>query len=136
MSAVAQRRAPGRNVIGTELVECGLDIGGSGIDSGFYRDGHCDTGPEDRGQHHVCVETTDSFLSFSAAVGNPLHVPVMRDHFPGLKAGDRWCLCAERWVQAQSAGFAPKLVLKASHEKMLDFAPLETLREFGCETVA
>ena len=105
MSApVAQRRSPGRNVIGTELVECALDVRGSGINAGLYRDGHCDSGPGDSGKHTVCVEATPSFLAFSAAVGNPLHMPAMRYHFPGLNAGDKWCLCAERWTQAHAAG--------------------------------
>ena len=105
MSApVAQRRSPGRNVIGTELVECALEVRGSGINAGLYRDGHCDSGPGDSGKHTVCVEATPSFLAFSAAVGNPLHTPAMRYHFPGLNAGDKWCLCAERWTQAHAAG--------------------------------
>lgn len=99
--------------------------------TGFYRDGCCNTGEEDRGLHTVCAVMTDEFLEFSRAAGNDLITPQPIFRFPGLKAGDRWCLCALRWVEAWRAGKAPLVVLEATHEKTLDFVPLEELVKFA-----
>lgn len=122
-----------RNVLGGELECCCADVGGSGIGTGFYRDGFCSTGVDDQGRHTVCLEATAEFLQFSASVGNDLSTSMPQWSFPGVRPGDRWCLCAERWVQAYKAGKAPKLWLKATHEKTLQHVPLEILLEFGCD---
>ncbi len=95
------------------------------------RDGCCNTGSGDRGLHLVCVQVTAEFLEFSQGVGNDLSTPVPEYRFAGLKPGDRWCLCAERWTEAKEAGFAPRVVLEATHMSMLEFATLEELREFA-----
>ena len=116
-------RLPAKNVLGEPLVPCGLDPV-----TGFYRDGCCDTGPEDRGSHTVCAEMTDEFLAYTAARGNDLSTPVPAYGFPGLKAGDRWCLCASRWREAHEAGKAPRVHLTATHEKALEIVPFEALR--------
>jgi uncharacterized protein (DUF2237 family) len=100
---------------------------------GFYRNGFCSTGPDDLGRHTVCVEATADFLTYSKEVGNDLSTPAPQYMFPGLKEGDIWCLCAQRWVQAYNAGKAPKLFLKATHENTLDHVPLEILRQFAID---
>lgn len=96
--------------------------------TGWLRDGCCNTGPGDGGLHLICVLLTTEFLAFSKAVGNDLSTPRPEYGFEGLKAGDRWCLCAERWTEALKAGVAPKVVLEATHMSMLEFATLEQLR--------
>ena len=111
--------APPLNVIGTALQCCCANVRGTGIGTGFYRDGHCSTGPQDEGRHTVCIEATEEFLKFSASVGNDLSTPYPQWNFPGVNPGDEWCLCATRWVQALNAGCAPKLHLLATHEKTL-----------------
>ena len=111
--------APALNVLGTTLQCCCADVGGSGIGTGFYRDGHCSTGPQDEGSHTVCIVATAEFLEFSKSVGNNLSDPIPEYNFPGVKPGDRWCLCATRWIQALQAGAAPDLCLLATHEKTL-----------------
>jgi len=121
------------NVLGTTLKSCCADVGGSGIGTGFYRNGFCSTGEQDLGRHTVCVQVTDDFLEFSKEVGNDLSTPMPQYMFPGLKEGDIWCLCAQRWAQAFQAGKAPKLFLQATHEKTLDYAPFEVLREFALD---
>jgi len=88
--------------------------------TGFTRNGCCETGPEDLGSHTVCVQVTDEFLEFSKAAGNDLSTSRPEFGFPGLKSGDRWCLCALRWKQALDAGMAPKVVMRATNEKALD----------------
>lgn len=88
--------------------------------TGFYRDGCCETGPEDAGRHVVCAQVSEEFLAFSRARGNDLMTPRPEYGFPGLKPGDRWCLCAERWREAALAGVAPPVVLAATHERALD----------------
>lgn len=103
------------NVLGTRLEECSIDPL-----TGFYRDGACHTGPEDMGTHVVCARMTDEFLAFTASRGNDLSTPNPQYGFPGLKAGDRWCLCALRWREAAEAGVAPPVYLVATHEKVLD----------------
>jgi len=113
-----------RNVLGGELAPCSL-----APLTGFYRNGCCETGPEDTGQHTVCAVMTAEFLSFSYSVGNDLSTPHPQFGFPGLRPGDRWCLCAPRWKEALDAGFAPMLVLEATHEEMLAIAPLGVLKD-------
>ncbi|KAL9190954.1 hypothetical protein ACHAXT_000660 [Thalassiosira profunda] len=123
----------GYNVLGTELACCCSDVGASGIGTGFYRNGFCATGEMDQGRHTVCISATTEFLEYSKSVGNDLSTPMPMYHFPGLKEGDIWCLCAQRWAQAYNAGKAPKLFLQATHEKTLDFIPLEILRLFAID---
>ena len=123
----------GYNVLGTELSCCCSNVGGSGIGTGFYRNGFCATGDMDLGRHTVCVQVTDDFLSFSKGAGNDLSTPVPQYNFPGLNEGDIWCLCAQRWAQAYNAGKAPKLFLKSTHEKTLDFIPLDVLKIFAID---
>jgi len=110
------------NILGESLVPCGTDPV-----TGFYRDGCCDTGPEDLGSHTVCVAVTDEFLKFTASVGNDLSTPRPAFNFPGLKAGDRWCLCASRWLQAHRAGCSPRVYVQSTHEAALRIIPLEEL---------
>ncbi len=112
-----------RNVLGGKLEVCGTSPM-----TGFYRDGCCNTGPDDVGSHTVCVEATAEFLEFSKMVGNDLSTPMLEHGFPGLVPGDRWCLCAPRWQQALDAGFAPKVILAATHEEALTFCDLEDLQ--------
>lgn len=111
------------NVLGGPLQSCCMDPV-----TGFYRNGRCDTGPGDHGLHVVCALMTDDFLRFSKSRGNDLSTPVPQWGFPGLKEGDRWCLCATRWKEALEAGMAPKVVLEATHISMLEFATLEELQ--------
>jgi len=101
--------------------------------TGFYRNGLCQTGPQDLGSHVVCAEMTEEFLSFTASRGNDLSTPAPQYGFPGLKPGDRWCLCADRWVEAHRAGVAPSIVLEATHEKMLQWVSRSVLEEFAME---
>lgn len=120
------RRA--KNVLGTELEECSLDPV-----TGFYRDGCCNTGAEDLGLHTVCAEMTDDFLAFSKSRGNDLSTPNEMYEFPGLKAGDRWCLCVLRWKEAFEANMAPRVVLNATHMSVLEFINLEDLQQFATQ---
>ena len=96
--------------------------------TGFYRNGCCDTGPDDRGSHTVCVILTDEVLAMSRYLGNDLTTPRPELGFPGLKAGDRWCLCASRFLQAAHEFVAPRVVLEATHRRALDIVPLELLK--------
>lgn len=114
---------PSLNVIGGVLQPCSKDPV-----TGFYRNGCCDTGPEDAGSHTVCVIVTAEFLAMSAYLGNDLSTPRPEFRFPGLKPGDRWCLCAARFMQAAQELAAPKVVLEATHVAALDILPLELLR--------
>lgn len=112
-----------KSVLGEPLEVCSVSPM-----TGFTRNGCCETGPEDVGVHTVCILATEQFLEFSKANGNDLSTPVPEYQFPGLKEGDRWCLCAARWKQAFDAGMAPKVILRATHEKTLevvDFADLK-----------
>jgi len=113
-----------RNVLGGELEVCCVDPL-----TGFYRTGCCETGDEDIGQHTVCAIMTDEFLQFSRAMGNDLTTPAPQFGFPGLKPGDRWCLCAQRWLEAHEAGVPPPVVLAATHETTLDVVPFSALKE-------
>ncbi|MFN8256081.1 MAG: DUF2237 domain-containing protein [Bacteroidales bacterium] len=99
--------------------------------TGFYRDGCCTFGDDDAGMHSVCVVVTAGFLEFSARVGNDLSTPRPEWGFPGLLPGDRWCLCASRWVEAWKAGVAPLIIPEATHEKMLEFFPLNQLVKYA-----
>lgn len=114
------------NVLGGPLATCSTSPM-----TGFFRDGCCNTSPEDLGVHTVCVELTAEFLAFSKSRGNDLSTPNPQWGFPGLKPGDRWCLCAARWAEAHAAGVAPKVNLAATHEATLSIVPLEQLREFA-----
>ena len=121
------------NVLGTPMRCCCENVRNSGIGTGFYRNGYCSTGTEDLGRHTVCIQATTEFLDYSKKVGNDLSTPVPQYMFPGLKAGDLWCLCAQRWVQAYQAGMAPKLFLQSTHEKTLSYVPLEILRNYAID---
>lgn len=116
------------NVLGQPLKPCGFDPL-----TGFYRDGCCHTGPGDHGLHTVCVVATDEFLRFSKVAGNDLSTPVPEYEFPGLKEGDRWCLCVTRWIEAFEAGFAPRVVLASTHVSALEYVDLEDLQRFAAE---
>ncbi len=121
-------RRPSRNVLGERLENCSLKPM-----TGFFRNGCCDTGPGDRGSHTVCVVATEGFLEFSRAQGNDLSTPMPDYGFPGLKPGDRWCLCAPRWQEALAAGMAPRVVLRATHEGALDYCTLADLKRFAVD---
>ncbi len=121
------------NVLGTRMECCCSNVRDTGIGTGFYRNGYCSTGAQDVGRHTVCVKVTDEFLEFSKSVGNDLSTPFPDYMFPGLKDGDVWCLCAQRWAQAYQFGKAPKLYLRATHEKTLDYVDFEVLREFALD---
>lgn len=110
------------NVVGGELRECSADPL-----TGFYRDGCCATGREDAGSHTVCSVVTAEFLEFSRLAGNDLSTPAPQFGFPGLEPGERWCVCAARWLEAERAGCAPGVVLAATHERALDVVPIEAL---------
>lgn len=112
-----------RNVLGTTLQVCSLNPM-----TGFLRNGCCETGPEDVGSHTVCAQVTDEFLAFSIAQGNDLSTPRPEYGFEGLKTGDRWCLCAARWLEASEAGFAPPVILEATHENCLNITSLADLK--------
>ena len=99
--------------------------------TGYFRDGLCRTVSQDTGTHTVCAVMTDEFLKFSASMGNDLITPMPYYQFPGLKAGDKWCLCVSRWVQAHKAGKAPMLILEATHEKTIDYTELNTLVKYA-----
>jgi uncharacterized protein (DUF2237 family) len=101
--------------------------------TGFFRNGCCDTGPEDVGCHTVCVVVTDEFLQFSSERGNDLSTPMPDFGFPGLKAGDRWCLCAPRWQEAFEASKAPRVVLRATHKGALEYCSLSDLKRYAID---
>jgi uncharacterized protein (DUF2237 family) len=116
------------NVLGGRLEPCSVEPR-----TGFYRDGCCNTGPEDLGLHVVCARMTAKFLAYSKAQGNDLSTPHPDLGFPGLKPGDRWCLCAGRWREALDAGVAPPVVLSATHEEALAVVPLEDLKRHAID---
>ena len=99
--------------------------------TGYFRDGMCRTVTHDTGTHTVCAIMTDEFLQFSASRGNDLITPIPYYQFPGLKAGDKWCLCVTRLIQAEKAGKAPKVILEATHEKSLEYTQLDTLVKYA-----
>ncbi|PID35119.1 MAG: hypothetical protein CR964_01370 [Rhodobacterales bacterium] len=114
------------NVLGGALVECGCDPV-----TGYFRDGYCNTCDADLGSHTVCAIMTDEFLAFSKYVGNDLTTPRPEFGFEGLMAGDHWCLCAERFMQAHDEGCAPRVVLEATHGRALEVVPLDVLRLYA-----
>ena len=101
--------------------------------TGFFRDGCCNTDTRDFGSHTVCVEVTDEFLEYSRSRGNDLVTPVPEFEFPGLKAGDRWCLCAARWLEAQQADMAPRVFLRRTHMRALEIIPMDILRRYAAD---
>lgn len=113
-----------RNVLGTELEACGIEPM-----TGFYRSGSCSTGPEDIGSHTVCAVMTAEFLEHQKQIGNDLTTPMPQYMFPGLVAGDRWCVTARNWLQAHGDGVAAPVVLASTHESALELVPLAALRE-------
>jgi len=121
-------RRPSRNVFGEKLELCSIDPV-----TGFFRDGCCNTSSEDFGSHTVCAVMTAEFLAFSKASGNDLSTPLPQFGFPGLKPGDRWCLCAPRWQEAFAAGQAPRVVLRATHEGALEYCALADLKRLAID---
>jgi len=117
-----------RNVLGEPLESCSTQPL-----TGFFRDGCCKTGPQDPGSHTVCALMSDEFLAFSKARGNDLSTPMPAYGFPGLKAGDRWCLCAPRWQEAFLCGAAPRVALRATHEGALAHCALGDLKTFAAD---
>jgi uncharacterized protein len=117
-----------RNVLGGELEPCGIDPV-----TGFYRDGCCNTGPEDRGSHTICAVVTAEFLEHQRRIGNDLTTPMPQFRFPGLKPGDRWCVTAPNWLRAHGDGAASYVVLASTHEGALDIVPLPALQEHAVD---
>lgn len=115
-----------KNVLGGELKSCCTDPM-----TGFYRDGYCRTGADDHGRHTVCILATDEFLAYSKSVGNDLSTPMPQYDFPGVKEGDKWCLCVTRWQQAFEDGMAPMVDLEATHESALQIVDLENLKRYA-----
>ena len=115
---------PSRNVLGGPLKPCSLTPV-----TGYFRNGHCDTCAEDIGCHTVCVEVTDEFLEYSRSIGNDLSTPRPEYDFPGLNPGDRWCVCAARWLECLQGGVSAPVALTATHERTLEIVPLDVLRE-------
>ena len=115
-----------KNLLGTDLKCCGTKP-----ITGYFRDGFCRTDQSDQGRHVVACIVDERFLDYSQSVGNDLSSPNPMYNFPGLKPGDRWCVCALRWKEAFEDGFAPKVVLEATHEKSLDYIQLEDLNSMG-----
>ena len=121
-------KEPSVNVLGTALEPCS-----TAPLTGFFRNGCCDTGPQDQGLHTVCVLMTAEFLAFSKYLGNDLSTPHPELGFPGLKPGDQWCLCVARWEDAFLAGAAPRIVLAATHERALDVVELDELKAYALD---
>ena len=117
-----------KNVLGEKLEECSISPM-----TGFFRDGCCRTGPNDYGKHVVCAEVTEEFLVFSKTSGNDLSTPVPEFEFPGLKPGDRWCLCVLRWKDALEAGVAPPVLLSSTHESALEFVSIDDLKKHAID---
>ncbi|MDO8307497.1 MAG: DUF2237 domain-containing protein [Actinomycetota bacterium] len=117
-----------RNALGEELQVCSLDPL-----TGFYRDGFTTTGPEDLGSHTVCAVVTEEFLQHQKAIGNDLSTPMPQYGFPGLKPGERWAVCAGRWLESYEAGFASPVMLAASNEAALDIVPRDALMEYAAD---
>ena len=117
-----------RNALGEPLKLCSLSP-----KTGYLRDGHCRTRPDDLGSHVVCAQVTDEFLVFSRKRGNDLSTPVPGYDFPGLKGGDRWCLCALRWLEAHEAGLAPPVFLQSTHERVLELVQLDVLLPYALD---
>jgi len=117
-----------RNALGGSLQACSM-----APKTGFLRDGYCRTRPDDLGSHLVCARVTDEFLAFSRERGNDLISPVPAFDFPGLNGGDRWCLCAMRWLEAHEAGKAPPILLQSTHERVLKLVELDLLLPYALD---
>jgi len=116
------------NVLGEPLQPCSSDPL-----TGFFRTGYCAAGPDSAAVHLVCISATDEFLAFSASVGNDLSTPMPQFSFPGLVAGNRWCLVAQRWAQAHEAGRAPRVFLHATNRAVLGYVPLDVLKSYALD---
>ena len=127
---MARNLPPALNVLGQPLQSCSFDPM-----TGWFRDGCCRTDEHDRGRHTVCAVMTDEFLEFSSSRGNDLSTPQPAYGFPGLKAGDQWCLCASRWREAWEAGKAPRVVLLSTHHRTLQIVPIEALMAHATDAV-
>ena len=119
-----------KNVLGEQLQTCCTSPM-----TGYYRNGVCDTGAGDFGAHVVCAQVTEEFLNYTKSMGNDLSTPVPMYDFPGLKPGDKWCLCASRWKEAMDDGVAPKVVLSATHAAALEYVSLDELKQHAIDPV-
>lgn len=119
------------NVLGGPLEECGTEPM-----TGFYRDGCCNTGPQDVGSHTICAVVSAEFLEHQRRIGNDLSTPMPEFRFPGLRPGDRWCVTARNWLRAYLDGVPAPVVLAATHEAVLDLVPMEALREHAVDVPA
>lgn len=117
-----------KNILGTDLEVCSRDPM-----TGFFRDGCCNTCGDDKGMHTVCAVMTEEFLVYSKSMGNDLSTPRPEFQFPGLKPGDRWCVCLGRWLEALDANCAPQVILKATHASVGEFVNLETLVQYAAD---
>lgn len=117
-----------KNILGTALQPCCFEP-----KTGFYRDGFCKTGAEDYGTHVVCAIMTTEFLEYTKSKGNDLSTPIPQWSFPGLVAGDKWCLCILRWLEAVKAEKAPNIVLESTHEKALEYTTLGVLKNYATD---
>ena len=116
------------NIFNEPLEACSFDPV-----TGFFRSGCCETSEQDTGSHTVCAIMTEEFLKFSKSKGNDLSTPVPAFDFPGLNSGDRWCLCAARWLEAYEAGSAPSIIARATHKRALETIPMEVMKEFSLD---
>ena len=116
------------NIFNEPLEACGFDPM-----TGFFRSGCCETSELDTGSHTVCAIMTEEFLKFSKSKGNDLSTPIPAFDFPGLNSGDRWCLCAARWLEAYEAGSAPSIIARATHRRALEIIPMEVMKEFSLD---
>ena len=116
------------NIFNEPLEACSFDPV-----TGFFRSGCCETSEQDTGSHTVCAIMTEEFLKFSKSKGNDLSTPVPAFDFPGLNSGDRWCLCAARWLEAYEAGSAPSIIARATHRRALEIIPMEVIKEFALD---
>ena len=121
-----EREETTSNVLGTPLQSCCTDPV-----TGYYRNGKCHTGPGDHGLHVICVEMTDAFLEFGRQGGSDLITPNPQYQFPGLKEGDRWCVCLSRWMEALQAGCPPRILLRSTHISALEFVALDALKKYA-----
>jgi len=128
MSRVTDAMDSSQNVFGEALEPCSEKPM-----TGFFRDGCCNTSDQDVGSHTVCVQLTQDFLEFSRFRGNDLSTPRPEFGFPGLKPGDRWCLCAERWREAHAAGMAPRVFLRSTHKRALEVVSLSVMKAFAAD---
>ena len=125
-SQINSQTKTAQNVLGTELEACCFKPL-----TGYFRDGYCNTASHDRGTHVVCAIMTKEFLEYTTSCGNDLCTPIPEYNFPGLKPGDKWCLCITRWLEAEKAGKAPKVLLSATHKKALDYTTIELLKKYS-----